>query len=211
MIPSSDRPKAPIANHRFVTTGNIARMISRAFKNITYSKDDIIEWCWEVTEAIGSYNSFHEFLNYEIAVTDNKAILPCGVYRLLRINDGSGCRINDYTDYGNYIEVKGATRLKIDYLGIPVDEEGLPAIDVEAKKACFYYCLQMLLMEDYFNGRVPENRWQDIDRKYWGWVAFARGSFRNRKMDDVDRVQQTIYQFVRGPRMNRRLIHGGNT
>jgi hypothetical protein len=184
-------------------------MISRVHKQLLFDGADINEWSWEVLEAVGAFHHFNLYKDLKIPVEDGLATLPCGIYRVLRLRDGSGNRIDDYTDYGDQVEVNNASCILLDYLGIPVDINGRMQIPVDCKKACYWYCLVQLYTADYFNNKIPENRWQDMNRKKDGWIAWARGSFRLRSMDDVDRTTESQYLFTRTPRMNRQLGYHG--
>lgn len=211
MIPNSNRSKAPIKNHKYVSIEVVQRMISRLFPNTPFSPDDIREWSWEMLEKIGLFESFHLYTDHELKIENGIVKFPCGIYRVLSIRDKSGYRINDFINYGDTIELpKGSSgTILIDYLGIPVDKDGNMQIFHDARGACFWYCVQNLNFENYFNGKITENRWQEIRNKLNGSMAFAKQSMRIRTQDHNNRVQEANYLFTRTPRLNRELGYYG--
>ena len=106
----------------------------------------VVEWCYEALRMIGAYHQFEE-ISECITLTDGKAELPCGFYRLVDINiqgypvswasnqnmsnyQCEGCRITPCcTDYTFYINDR--------YLITNLNQ--FPSNQGSTQKACIVY------------------------------------------------------------------------
>lgn len=206
---------------KYVTCQQIASMISRNNKNLVYDIYDIVEWCGEAVNNIGEYESFERFSNVEIEVIDKKALLPCNVWRVLKVsgNNCSDCTIYNYVNNGTYLSfsdnslTNGATssssppsdgtiKLRVDYIGIAIDSEtGYPLILEGHEQACYWYCMTKLYMEDFLSGKMDGQRYNFIQEQYGKYVSKAKSSMRHTSRDDMDKMAMIRYNMIRSVRM----------
>lgn len=189
----------------YVKVGNVVATIARSNKNLVIDKYDVAEWCAEVLNDVGEIDDLVLVKDEPIKVSNFQIPLPCRLYRLIGIRRNN-CALDskDYTRNGPYIRFsKDGGFVHIDYAAIPVDEDGLPLIPSTHKQACFWYCLTRLYMEDFLNGKIPENRWREMDNKYQNYVTQARQSFVNKtanQLSELNMIRHNMIRTVRFPK-----------
>tara|TARA_R110002020_G_scaffold90584_6_gene220642 strand:+ start:1516 stop:2169 length:654 start_codon:yes stop_codon:yes gene_type:complete len=200
---------------KYVSTANVAARIARNNKSLEFDKYDIAEWCAECeVDEIAMYENFKIHRGVQITVKKNIAELPCNVYRLLNVFRNK-CSVPDYELDGNAILRfnKGSKnrvhepeyKVEIDYMGIAVDEDGLPLILEGHQEACYWYCLNKLYFEDYLNNRIDNNRWMYIVDRLGHYVSKSKSSFRYVTRDDMNEVNFILSNMVRSIRMGRNV------
>lgn len=181
--------------------------------------DDFIEWIGEGLQYIGSFYQYVEKEGY-IHIEDYKGELPCDLYSLLRIHNnsdnlpnsfngsliGNGTKeINrnkftgrDYNINGNIITTSYKTgKLYIQYLGIPLDCDGLPEIPdiIDYQDALMWKCAYQLALKGYIFKNVKLN---DIDYTYSKWSRYclqARASINMPDADTIERLKNIMVRF----------------
>ena len=184
----------------------VATMIARSHKHLEFDIFDMVEWCAEAVKNIGNFESFkHYEAKFDpccrLKVHNKQALLPCNVYRLLGVyHKNSPLNNTDYLRNGDYIRLKrhheDGDEIQIDYLGIITDEEGFPMVDELQLQACYYYCLKMMLLEDFTNGKVSPVVFDWYDIQYGKYVQKARSSFKNTTRNDMDEIAMIMYNMV---------------
>ena len=125
-------------------------------------------------------------------------MLPCNVYRLLRVyHRGVPMNNTDYIRNDNYLRFVRhhddwdendmdeddddfiPRRVTIEFIGIPVDKEGFPMIDEIMIQACYWYCLKMMMTEDFLLGKVSPVAFNYLEEQYGKYVQKAKSSFKN--------------------------------
>ena len=184
----------------------VATMIARSHKHLEFDIYDIVEWCAEAVKNIGNFESFKHYTaktdeSCRLHVKNRQVLLPCNVYRLLGVyhrnhplNNTDFIRQNDYLRMINHHEEHNI--IEIDYLGIIVDEDGFPMIDELQLQACYYYCLKMIMMEDFLLGKASPTAFEFLDEQYGKYVAKARSSFKNTTRNDMDEVMMIMYNLI---------------
>jgi hypothetical protein len=133
---------------------------------------------------------------------------------------GRGCAVYNYENNGTYLLFQdnsftgfladgsvnppnpGKITLFIDYLGIAVDPEtGFPEIKDGHEEACYWYCLTKLMLEDYLNKKIDENRWAFIQSQYGKYVQKAKSSFQYVSRDDMDKMAMIVCNMIPKIRM----------
>jgi hypothetical protein len=206
--------------------GYVCSMISRSHKHLIFDKWDIVEWCAEAIKNVGNFESFHHYIpEHErvchLKIKNRQAILPCNVYRLLRVyHRGVPMNNTDYIRNDRYLrfikhhddwdEDDGdddfiPRRITIEFIGIPVDEEGLPKIDEIMIQACYWYCLKMLMTEDFLFGKVPPVAFEYLEEQYGKYVQKAKSSFKNTSRNDMDEIAMIMYSMVPKIRLPKNL------
>lgn len=180
-----------------VSIRGIAAIISRNHKGLQFELDDIGQWCGECIEEMGVFESLVKETDVPVKMSNGLGALPCNVYRVLHVKTGD-C-IPDYLIDAPYIRIKGFNgTVKVDYLGIPLDEEGYPKIDASARQACYWYCYKKLRTDDYYNGKIHPNAWADIEKNEIFYMTQAKGSMRNMTRDDMNGLSAIMHNMTRG-------------
>jgi len=193
---------------RDISVKTIAAMIARNHKHLEFDIYDIVEWTAEVVKNTGVYESFVQFKDIEISISDKKALLPCGVFRLLNIYF-NGCKVNPGAYYADdafiHLHQEQTGSLKIDYIGIKTDDDGFPMILDTMKDAVYWYCLTKLYFEDFISGRMDQGRYAYMENKYAIAADKAKGSFRYFSRNDMDHAAAILYNMLPKIRMPKNL------
>jgi hypothetical protein len=169
-------------------------MLSRNHKGIIFNPDDIGQWCGECIELIGCYEALELITNEPVKITNGLGAAPCNAYRILKLNINGNC-VPVYKIEAPYIKIpKYNGNATIDYLRIPLDEEGYPKIDAAARQGCYYYCLAKIKYDDYLNGKLTVNAWADINNN----MDKAKGTMRNVTIDDTNHLSAVMFNVTKG-------------
>lgn len=202
-----------INSGKYVSVKNIAARIARNVKNKNFDIYDVAEWSGECEiDEIGQYEGFAKYRNVEICVKHNKAYLPCNIYRILSVYR-NGCIIPNYEWDGAYLRFNfddpntfnNEFTIELDYLGIMVDDEGLPMILEGHQEACYWYILTKLYFEDFMNGLIDQNRYTLLQDRLGQYVAKAKSSMRHYSRDDMNDIQAILHNMVPKIRMSRNV------
>ena len=189
----------------YVKVGNIVARIARSHKNLVIDKYDVAEWCAEVLSDVGEIGDMASVKNEPMVVKNHLGPLPCYLYRLEAVRQ-NGCLMDTkaYRRNGPYLRFDGdLIGVTIDYAAIAVDDDGLPLIPGTHRAACYWYCLCMLYMEDYANGKMSQSLWMSWDIKYQNYVTQAKQSFVNKttnQMSEINMIRHNMIRTVRFPK-----------
>jgi hypothetical protein len=202
-----------VGSGKYVTVQNIAARIARNVKGKEFDIWDIAEWCGECeTDEIGMYEGFAQYRNVEIPVKFNKGYMPCNVYRLLNVHRNK-CSIAKYNWDGAYLKFNfddpstfnSEYTVFIDYLGVMVDDQGLPMILDGNQEACYWYCMTKLYFEDFMNGLVAEGKYMFLQDRLGHYVSKCKTSFRHVTRDDMNEIQRIMHNLVPKVKMSRNV------
>lgn len=183
-------------NNKYFTVETIlARLNSQhPDKSSQFSIGQIVSMCAEIElEVISSYIQFIEFSDVEIVVADGKAFLPCNLHRLLHVS-----KYHHYYNDGKKLSFHklvpaNGEKIKIDYLGIPIDEDsGFPLFLKGHEQALYWGCLKRMYESDFFKGNLHPNIWYDIKDSYENALNSANTGFKHRSFDDLMEAQKMI-------------------
>lgn len=173
--------------------------------------DDFVEWIGEGLQYIGSYYQYCE--RYEtIDIIDYKGELPCDFYAMIRIHDNTDGKADsfnknligatnkqsslnqhtfrDYNIQGNVFTAAFKTgKLNIQYLGIPLDEEGFPMIpdNVNYLDALMWKCAYQLSLKGYTFKNPQLN---DLNYTSARWGRYCIQARANMNMPDGDALER---------------------
>ncbi len=190
-----------------VSCKTIAAMISRNNKHLIFDIADVVEWVGEAVVNIGQFDAFRRYPPFEgeyQTITNHRLLLPCHMYRLLGVyRNNVEVSATEFVRNGAYLDFHRWDRenIQFDYIGVDVDEEGYPYVDKSQLQACYWYCLKMLYLEDFINGKIDGNRFNYIDEQYAKYVAKAKGSFMNITRNEMDEIGMIFHQMVPSLRM----------
>jgi hypothetical protein len=182
-------------NPFYITPETIMNRLSRVHKDKIFTLPEVIEWSAEcVTEYIEDYDYFVPYSDIELIPESNgRFYLPCLVYRIMDIHDGKN-RIA-YEKHAGYIKPrdKSIAKMYLNYIGIPVTDEGDILIDKNHAQACEAFIIHKLYYEDYLKGRLHPNMWQDIKLTLENELLAARASYRH-----IDQGRLETLAAIRG-------------
>lgn len=138
-------------------------------KNLQIDKWDIIDWCSEAVRQIGNLDYCDFYKDVAVTIANKTTPLPCNFYKLDGVyKSGLLLDTSKFREKTRYVDFsENYTDIKIDYYGLPVDADGYPEIaNEDVAEFCYWYCLELLMLDDYLQGALPENRYRYItDRK----------------------------------------------
>ena len=163
---------------------------------------DIMEWCQQAeVEHIKDMTSFWKYLNIKLKVINNTAQLPCNVYRILDIFSSFGnneSRVNYGCNRGFiFLPDYNQDYVYINYIGTPINEDGLPMIAKGHEQACETYCLMKMFAEDYIYRKIDPNIYNLWEQKFQGQVTSIKQSLRRWDRNKLNTMNVMKYSVMR--------------
>ncbi len=181
--------------------------------------DDFIEWIAEGLQYIGSYYQYCE-KEVSIDITDYKGELPCDFHSLIRIHDRVDNKVDsfnknligtttttlnknshtsrDYNITNNVITTSYQTGVVyVQYLGIPLDEEGFPMIpdNINYLDALMWKCAYQLSIKGYVFKSTQLNNFQYVESKWHRYCQQARANINMPDADTLERLKNIMIRF----------------
>lgn len=181
---------------------NVMGILGRNHRDLAPDIGDVAAWCYEAIREVGTYESFVRVNGLSVDVVDGRATMPCNLARLLSVSENcDGCGNVSYTRYSTGIQVySGQTSLRIDALLYPTDDDGYPLIDAGMEQACYRYCMMMLMLDPWVNGKLPDSKYEKIERQWHSEKAKAKASMYGVTRDDMQQITRTVRAMFVGPR-----------
>lgn len=190
-----------------ISVDTVAAKIVRDNPEQSFDIHYVAEWCFEVVNHIGSFDSYLLTLNEEIPVINKRALLPCGLVRLLDVSASKhGFGVLNYYNDGTYINFNDLVRTSgglpktvvIDYEGLRSDDKGWPLLQNDAKEAAYWYCIKKLKFPDYLSGTINDRQYAYIEDRYNHYVDVARGSAIMRmSRNDSEELMRIAYSMIK--------------
>lgn len=158
-----------------------------------YRIGDIVEWCAEIeTEVINDPIEYIEFNDVQLEVIDGKALLPCNIQRLVDVyqngmrlfgyhNDGVKLSFSDLTN----TSVSNGSIVRINYTGIPLDDNGYPMFLRGHEQALYWGCIVRMYEEDYALQKIHPNTYNDFTIRYESALNASKNNFRHRSRNEI--------------------------
>ncbi len=185
-----------VRNDLYVDHKVVLAMIQSRFKSIDFEEEDVMNFCQEAENEIGDIENMVKFIEVAIPV-DNfvRCLIPCNVHRILDVysrprDPKSTVRFNRNPD-GRYLyfdpELR-LTKIYINYIGNPVNKDGVYLIVRGHEIACMYYSIYHALMEDALMGKIDRNIWKMIRDETPLRMIEAGSSIRHMTHEDWNRL-----------------------
>lgn len=177
-------------------------------KNLQIDNFDIIDWCSELVYQVGNLDYCDFFKGYPLDIKNTKAPKPCNFYKLdLMMINGSHMNADKFRERAKWIDFsedyKGCT---MDYYGLPLDEEGYPQIaNEDVAEAAYWYCMEMLHMDDYLQGIIPTDRYQYIVDSKERCMNEASASLRMMNKNRHTKMNMIMLNLKNKPQVPRHL------
>lgn len=178
--------------------------------------DDFIEWIGEGLQHIGSY---YQLTSREgvIEIENYKGELPCDFYKMERLLYSNGYLLNNENIVGTSNKEISANKfsvrdiniihnvittsfetgtINIQYLAIPVDEDGLPMVpdDVSFMDALFWRCVYQLSLRGY---EFRQTQFRDVNFTKSMWNRYCLQARGEANSPDVDMSQRLLNNYLR--------------
>jgi len=190
----------PDNNTGYTTADEIMAMVARDHKNKVLDRDDIIEWCAECErDFVYDIDQMVYYKGIGLAVKNDRTILPCNIFRLLEAKrTRNGTRIT-YRRNGRFLIFGTHSELGavyIDYVGLPVDENGVPYILEGHEQACAAYVVYKLYLGDFLAQKITLNAWAEIKQDMINKVRACGQDFRHYSSEYFDSLRKIQFDMV---------------
>lgn len=179
-----------IRNNKYIDHRVIMGNLMSLFKQKDFNEPDIINWCQEVeTRDIGDVDNMVKFVQVPLKV-DNfvSADLPCNIYRILDVFNANETPIPFTTSQNGskliFRKELNLTGVYINYVGMPVSEDGTPLIVRGHENACLYKCITNAFMEDFALGKISQGAYALWEQKATGYILEASSNRRHYTRED---------------------------
>lgn len=156
-------------NAKYVTFDEIYSRVTSIIKNKQINPADILEWCFQCeTEWIRHTSSAVPYLKVKLPVRDKMARIPPYRLRILDVysNPEDETSLVNYYDNGGYLILDSTYNKEyvyVNFLGLAVEPEtGIPYIKKGNEEACVRFIICNLYYEDYLNGKINANQWNEM-------------------------------------------------
>ncbi|MCF7885220.1 MAG: hypothetical protein K9M80_01890 [Candidatus Marinimicrobia bacterium] len=162
--------------------------LSLYIKNKDFSEVEVMRWCQEVEtlhiKDTSAMWRFEEIKIPTIAYSQDWKLfeLPCNVYRLLNVYESPENKtshlqhkwLNKNNQVYKMVENKNQDHIYINYIGMPINEDGVPLILRSHLPACETYIQMKLYWEDTLEGRT--NVGWNLSQKFSGQMTHLKSS-----------------------------------
>lgn len=205
--------------NNFISIGYIFAKLGRDLNlNEELNESDIIDYVAEALAYIGAFGQYETKVSH-LEVDNHKAKLPCDFYKIVLATyknqplswQGAGlntayfcddCKLpatccSDHSFYikNNYIITSVENDdICLEYLAIPVDEDGIPMIpdDQYYIQAVTSYVTYRLFYRDWIKGRIPDKVFQKSESDWIFYCNSARGSANSPSLGQLERYKNIL-------------------
>jgi hypothetical protein len=195
-------------NYKYTTAKTIYDRLNMSFrkKMAGVPLRHVIEWCATVEiEYIRDYPQFVQNRDVELNVNNYRALLPCNIYKLERVVDKYDSPIFKYGNNGSYLFFDNIEKpiqegiVKINFLGIPIDDDKMPLILKGHEESCYHYCVLQIFQEDEAEGKVSPNFMQKKADEFNISVQADRASHRHISDNERALYRRAMVNMINNP------------
>jgi hypothetical protein len=196
-----------IDNSLYTSPEIIYAKLKRIYKQKQFELADIIEWCADVeTNYITDIDKMFYYEADEFIVTNGMVLLPCFLFRLLDVYSDpttSNSLIEKIGNNGTYLfgfpdRIVDGNTIYLNYIGIPITDNGNPLIHKTHEPACEMFCKIKMFEEDVANGKFPVNLHENWNMRFGNMCSAANQDMRNYMRSDFNKLHR-----IRGMMINR--------
>jgi len=176
--------------------------ITRIHRNKPINEGDIIEWVSECeVDYIQDVDNMIGYSGLRLSVVNKKALLPCNVYRILKVYSDRNYRTSDVNfrkvnQWLHFPSTYNYDYMYIDFFGLRIDESGYPEIPDGHIPALVAFCVHNLYYEDFLQKNIDATRWQFIHQDMVNKLADIGNSMRNMTLEDINSLHYIQYNMV---------------
>ena len=174
---------------RTVVQSTISKLGLRKLKEIPYA--DIIDWANGALCMIGGLSQYEEITGYKLEVVDNRAKLPKNLYEI------TNCSSKPFKTKLDSIIVKDTNAdITIDYIALPLDEEGWPLVpdDESYMEAIMWRVAKFMAIRDELPNKKLSPEY--CQRKWQWYCGQARAEAIAPTPDQVERMANVFRRLV---------------
>lgn len=185
-------------NSKYVSAEVIMADLARKYKSFEWDLDDVIEWCAQVeTNYIPEVNQMVHYVKVPLTVTSRQVELPCNIHRILDVYDSDEARVQYYNNGAFLVDLRDDTGEELDdsvetiyinYVGLPLDDDGIPLILKGHEPACETFCKINFFEEKVALGEFSPDLWEKWNQQFSGQITSAKQSVRHMDRYDIDKL-----------------------
>lgn len=185
----------------YTTADEVFNKVTRLFPGETINKDDIYEWCMDAEiNKISDGDLFAKYIDIPVVIdkTLNIGALPCNVKRIIDVYDADENYVEYQITATNHIKIKGShSKVLLTYLGLSLDDEGLPRILSSHVSALLTYCKMQIIEPKVLMGKFSPNLFQKYEMQFSNQVTAVKQSAVNKDKKHYDDVQVIRFNMLK--------------
>jgi len=191
----------------FTNTDKVYYQVAKKLKSEIVNRDDIHEMCINAELLyIKDGDLYRRFEDVPITIDKNLFIgaLPCNVVRILEVYDENQMPIEYQLTATNHIKVKEYIQTAyINYLGLHLDENGIPVIRTSHIPALISWCIKEILETQMLIGKANPQLYAMYNQKFSDQVTALKQSATNKNIKHYDDVEIIRYNMIPKPGRSR--------
>ena len=185
----------------YTSAKNIYTQIARLFPNDNIHEDDIFEWCMDAEiNYIADGDLLYKFIDVPVTIDKTLKIgaLPCNVRRIIDVYNKEDVPVEYQVTASNHIKVKSnIDTVYLTYLGIPVDEEGVPKILSSHQPALLTFCKMRIVEEKVLRGEMPMGLLQKYEVQFSNQVTALKQAATHKNKEHYDKVEIIRFNMIK--------------
>lgn len=192
-----------INNSKYVGHEKIHARLNRVYKLHPFDIDDVLEWCAEAEiDYMPVVDTMLRFLEVPLKVIYSsvagiqpKVLLPCNVAKLWDVYSDPNTNGSDVEHFneGAFLYLPLDYKLPyvyINYVGIPIDDNGNLLIVKGHEQACETFCKIKNFEEDALYGKFNAQMWYGFKEEFSGQIQYSKYSIlRNMTRQDFNKLE----------------------
>ena len=192
-----ESPKESTFDHQLIID-----KITRIHRDKQINEGDIIDWVSECeTDYLQDVENMIGYAGIELTVKNYKALLPCNIYRILKVYTSRYDKNSDvpFNRSGRWLyfntDMK-KDKVYIDFYGIRIDENGYPVVMEGHVPALVAFCVHNLYYEDWIQNKLDNSKWMFIYEDMVNKVRDTRNSLRNVTIEELNKLHFIQFNMV---------------
>lgn len=207
-------------NHLYVTYKQIKANLGLVLQKKNIQELQIMSWSAECErDYIQDIITMYKFLNVGLVTesySSNYDIvsLPCNIYKILNIYSDPSNPISQikwkYINKENTLKIlveKGHQAVYLDFIGIAVDEEGIPLIARSHVPAVETFCTMKIYYEDFLEGISQSYLY--LEQKFSGQMIAIRQTMRHvdpMMLNDLNVINGDMLESIGNMRIINKMV-----
>jgi hypothetical protein len=187
----------------FTNTDTVYYQVAKKLPGENVNRDDIHEMCM-VAELLyikdGDLHRQYEDVPVTIDENLNIGALPCNIVRLMEVYDVDQNQIEYQLTATNHIKVREYVPVAyVRYLGLHLDEKGIPVIRTNHIPALVSWCLKEILETKMLMGKANPQLFTLYNQKFSDQITAIKQSATNKDVRHYDEVEVIRYNMIPKP------------
>jgi hypothetical protein len=192
----------------FTNTDTVYYQVAKLFPGENVNRNDIHEMCM-VAELLyikdGDLHRQYEDVPVEIDKNLFIGALPCNVVRLMEVYDKDEMPVEYQVTATNHVKIKEYVPIVyVRYLGLHLDDKGIPVIHTNHIPALVSWCVKSLLEPRMLMGKANPQLFAMYNQKFSDQVTALKQSATNKGVHHYDEVEVIRYNMI--PKLGRKRL-----